>query len=484
MYKKLFKGLISDSFIYGLSGMLSSFVSIFLIPIYTSVFEPADYGIISVLTTTAVVLNIFIVFSLDNSAAVWFWENPEHEERVKTFNSWLGFNLFAGGLLMVLIVGFSKSLSVLFFNSPKYQILFVLLGINLLFVGFQKAVNIWCRMLRKPLKAMMYSLGILVTTVSLNILFVVYLHIGVKGVFYSQLIAGIVGFLLMFVMLRRWVKISSFSMERLKAMIRFSLPLVPATLLYWLMNMASIYFMKWIIKDDAQIGLFQIGASVANVLTLVTWAFFQAWGPFALSLSRQENAKKIYSIVLEVFCICGGFVSLCLFLFAKDILLVFTNQKYLGAANIIGLLAINVILQGIPNIISIANLVTKKNMSYALAISIGSLISVIGFLLLIPAFGKEGAALAMIAGNLFVPFFLTIKVQRIYPVPYNFARIIVILLLQGSVFFVARYMLEGWISHLAVAFLVGCIIILSYYRIAQRKDLLKHFRLLENPLRK
>ena len=80
MGNNTFKKLLSDTFIYGLSGIISSFVSIFLIPLYTKVFEPADYGIISIMTATSAFLNILLIFSMDNSAAVLFFDKPSNDE--------------------------------------------------------------------------------------------------------------------------------------------------------------------------------------------------------------------------------------------------------------------------------------------------------------------------------------------------------------------------------------------------------------------
>jgi O-antigen/teichoic acid export membrane protein len=410
--------------IYGLSGILSSFISIFLIPLYTKVFQPADYGVISILSATSTFLSILLVLSLDNSAAVWFWDKPTYEERKTTFNTWIVFLSFSGAFLSLLLVLLSAPLSRLFFNSGQYQTLFILVGLNLLFVGFQKVVNIWCRMLRQPFMAMMYSLIILGITVGFNIFFILYLRIGIKGVFYSQLIAGIVGLASMFLFLRKWVFFGSFSPARLKEMILFSFPLVPASLLYWVMNMASIYFLNFFIKDKAEIGLYQVGASVANILSLCTWAFFQAWTPFALSVSKQQNATKIYSRVFEVYCLVGFTGAFLLFFFAKDILIIFTHKNYLGAWAVIGLLAVNVIVLGVPNIMVIANSLAKKNRPYALAMAVGSVSTVALFFILIPSFGKEGAAVAMIIGNLVMSVVMGRYSQKLYYIPYNFRQII------------------------------------------------------------
>src|SRR5690349_9891894 len=136
--KSLFKRLFSESIIYGLSGIIASFISIFLIPLYTRVFDPADYGVISLLLTTFALLNLFIVFSMDNSAVVWFWDKPDNQERKRTFTSWVVFIGMIGiGVCLVLTL-LSAPLSQLYFGTKKYYLLFILLGINLLFAGFQK----------------------------------------------------------------------------------------------------------------------------------------------------------------------------------------------------------------------------------------------------------------------------------------------------------------------------------------------------------
>jgi len=259
-------------------------------------------------------------------------------------------------------------------------------------------------------------------------------------------------------------------------MIRFSAPLVPATIMYWLMNTASVYFIKIYIKDNAEIGLYQVGASVANILSLCTWAFFQAWSPFALSVSKQENAKRIYSFVFELYCVAGFFFALSLMLTSRDILLIFTNSGYLGAATVIGLLAINVVLVGMPSILAIANSLAKKNMSYAIAIGLGSIVTVVLFMILIPVYGKEGAAIAMISGNFLIPVFLAYRAQRIYYIPYNFVRIIFVIVLQLAMFYMAARLFTGLPGHLLAIVFMGAVICGSYYLMVRKSGYVKFLK--------
>lgn len=472
--RDLFKRLFSESVVYGLSGLISSFISIFLIPLYTRVFDPADYGIISLLLSTFAFLNILIIFSHDYAIAVWFWDKPGEQERKSTFNSWAVFLLAAGLSICLLIILLGPYLSELYFGTKNYYILFVFLGFNLLLTGFQKLANIWFRMLQKPLQAMIYSIAIMLITVGCNILFVLKLKVGIVGVFYSQAIGSVAGVLLLILFLYKWLNLRFFSWQHLKEMLRFAAPMVPATILFWLMNTASVFFIKYYIKDNTQIGLFQIGMNVANVLGLFTWAFFQAWPAFAMSVSKQENAKKIYSIIFEIFCLGGAFMAFSLFLVAEDILLIFTNVKYVSARDVIGILAINIILQGIPNIFAIANMITKNNRSYAVAISIGAILSVLSFMIFIPMWGKEGAALAMVIGNLFVPVYMGIRLRKIYYIPYNMIRITAFIIIQIVLFGIASLLGHGFFLHIMFILIIGFMLVLAYIKTIKKGGIINN----------
>jgi O-antigen/teichoic acid export membrane protein len=64
---KYLKRLAGDFLIYGLSGVISKMIGIFLVPVYTRLFLPDDYGIINLINTTFFLIGILVVCGLDNS---------------------------------------------------------------------------------------------------------------------------------------------------------------------------------------------------------------------------------------------------------------------------------------------------------------------------------------------------------------------------------------------------------------------------------
>lgn len=426
--KQYIKPLLTESVIYGLSGIVTSFISIFLIPIYTRIFTPYDYGIIGLLTTTSTLISMFIIFGLDNSVALWYWDKPSEEERRKTINAWYYFMGALSAVIGLVFVGFSAFFSELILNTPKYSLLVKIFGFNLVITCFQRIANMWFRIRREAVKAVIYSLFISLLIVALNLLLVVKLRWGLYGSFYSQLIGSAAGFIVITVILYKNLSLRYFDLGRLKEMIKFSAPLIPASLAFWFMSSASTYFVNLYVADKSEIGLYQVANSVTAVLSLGSWAFLQAWSPFALSISKDEKAKNVYSYVLEFYCLIGFFIACMLSMFAKDILTIFTTEKYLGARYVIGILGFNVIVSGIPQILGIGNALAKNNVSYVHATFIGSAITVGLFNALIPLMGKEGAAAAILIGNVISVTYMAVKTQKLYYVDYKFGRMVFIFL--------------------------------------------------------
>jgi O-antigen/teichoic acid export membrane protein len=102
----VFKQLASESLVYGLSGVLSSFFIVFPRSLLYRVFSPEDYGVLSLVTTTMALLAILVVLALDNSAHRWYWDTEDLHERKVTLASWtwcqISISLAFGSLIFFL----------------------------------------------------------------------------------------------------------------------------------------------------------------------------------------------------------------------------------------------------------------------------------------------------------------------------------------------------------------------------------------------
>src|SRR5699024_8153644 len=85
-----------------------------------------------------------------------------------------------------------------------------------------------------------------------------------------------------------------------KKLIIYSLPLIPNTLMWWLINASSRYFIAYYVGLSAN-GLFGIASRIPSLLTLVSQVFNQAWQLSVIDEYDNKNNTSFYSKIFVNF---------------------------------------------------------------------------------------------------------------------------------------------------------------------------------------
>ena len=91
--------------------------------------------------------------------------------------------------------------------------------------------------------------------------------------------------------MRDWLRPKWFKRDRLAAMLRYALPLIPAALGFWVINISDRYLLN-LLASKAEVGMYQVAYSVAAITALVTSAFQTAWSPFAYSIYKVQMLAR------------------------------------------------------------------------------------------------------------------------------------------------------------------------------------------------
>jgi O-antigen/teichoic acid export membrane protein len=420
---KPFKELFAETAVYGVARVLSGAITIILVPVYTSEFLPADYGIFSLLNTTLTLLLVLIIFGLDNSSATWFYLYPDSKVRKEIFSSWFIFSLLMSLLLALLLYIFRLPFSELLFDTDKYSYLISYFSLVVLFSSFSKIPNILFRFQRRPKMALLQTLGSVIVNVTFAWIFVKNLQMGVMGALYALIITGLLNFIFcIYTLLLNFGKLR-FNINLLREMINFSLPLMPVSLLIWGQGGAMIYLLNLFISRD-EVGIYQSAVTLAGVASVASGAFLQAWGPYSLSKRENHDSKELYAKVVNLYFFLGVLLVILISLTSKFIFSFFTNESYLAGASILGLLCFNVILAGIPQVFSIVNNLTKNNKSLLKSYLLGNAVTLLSFFIFIESFQKEAAVFAMTVGNTFMCVYNFYQSQRMMYLPINKSMLI------------------------------------------------------------
>ena len=412
------KQLASESMIYGISGTIAKSIGIFLIRIYTRIFSPSDYGIIALITTLTGLIGMFIVLGLDNSSARWFYDSDKAQDQKYTISSWFWCQLSMSLIIAIGLFLFASQVSVFLLKSKDHTILVQIAALTIPFGTFSKVLGNWLRYQRRAWTTSIFSTTTSLGTIGIIVLFVVVYRWGLIGIYSARLIAAVIVAFVAVAILKAWINPVFISWTRLKEMLIYGLPLIPAAVASWV-TISSDRFILQMFHDTAEVGLYSIAATLASGVALVTGAFQMSWGPFAFSIYRKKESLNVYSKVFSLYALMFCFLGTAVSLFAPLLLRILTTPEYYKANSCVPFLAFSYIAIGATYVISIGSGIVKRSTPIAIGIFIGAAINIVLNFLLIPRYGKEGAAIATLISFIGVLIYRYPVSQKDYRIPYK-----------------------------------------------------------------
>jgi O-antigen/teichoic acid export membrane protein len=416
----MLKQFFRDSFIYGLATIVTRGISLFLVPIYTRVLSPGEYGVIDMVAVVASLVNLTVALEISQGVARYFTGAKTMEEKRTYASTSLWFSLAAYGLALLIALPYTGELSELILGDRVYEpilrVALVSVGLNGLFYLLQNQL----RWQLSPKSNAVASLVSTSTTFASSILFVVYYRTGVIGVFYGQIIGLGTGCLL-----SAWFSRSSygflFSNTALKEMLSFSIPLVPSSIAVFV----ALYIDRLAIRHlmtIEDVGLYGIAYRFATILPLLLMGFQGALTP--LVYNNYENAETPGELerIFRYFLALLLPALLGLIIFSREILILFTTPSYYAASSVMGVLGAAMLLSRMY--IFAPGLAIEKKTGHIAGISvIGAIINTALNYLLIPVFGMMGAAAATLVGAAVSFGLYMIFSQKLYHVPHRWWKI-------------------------------------------------------------
>lgn len=421
--KRLFKG----SAIYGIGGALSKFISILLLPIYTSFLTPKDYGTISILSLYSILLIQVFSLGLGSSIGIIYFSYDSKKIKNETIINSFYILLCSSLLMLTLSYIFIKPINNILFNSTSNNQLIILSVISTLFSIIVNPFILKLQFEEKQIRFVIITLFSSLISIIINIYLIVILKKGVLGFVEGMLLGQFLSFLLYFSgsLIKLNHSFRSFNIKLIKELIYKGLPLLPSFAAIYILGQGNIYFLKEF-KSLDEVGIYSIGYNIGSAITLIITAFTTAWIPFFLSfINKRKEAEILFSKIFTYYLWVTGLLSLLFYLLAKPIIILFKPEFY-NAYQVIGLTATSQILVG--GILMPAIYFSKKLGLVTIFQLISTLLYVIMGILLIPIYGILGAAISLTLGYLFINlliFYWNIKEgKKFLNIKYEYNRIV------------------------------------------------------------
>lgn len=420
------------SLIYGLGLFLTKIVSFVMLPIYTRLLTPADYGVIQLITMTFEVVTILAGSRLALGIFHYYHkENDDAGRNTVLSTALLLLSATYAFAAVLTIVGAPVLASVVFGEDARYAGFIRVAAASMVFEGLLLVPIAHLQLQNRSRAFVGLSLAKLVLQVALNLIFLIPLRMGVMGVLLSGLIAnGLVGSFFAFRTLST-VGVR-FDGGAARGFVRFGLPLVAMQVATFVLMFGDRYFLNRA-GGTTQVGLYGLAYQFGFMVVTVGFAPFQrVWDPQRFAVAKRPDRDAIFARVFIYLSLLLISAALGITLFAGDVIRVIATDAFHPAAAYVPVLAAAYVFQCWGSFLNIGIYVSEKTEYFTLANYLAAGVALLGFLVLVPVWLAWGAALATLAGLVVRCWFAHLFSQRLWRVQYRWAPIGWMSLLAGA----------------------------------------------------
>ena len=382
-----YKTLLSNTLLISIGTFGSKILVFFMVRFYTGYLTPSDYGTADLITQTANLL--FPIISLGITDGVFRFALDNERGRRSVFT--VGFITITAGSVFFLAV------------IPLLNTVKEFKGYIWLIVIYTMAYcyhSLCAQFIRAKGDTALFAVqGIINTSlvIVLNILFLAVFKIGVTGYVLSVVLADFLCTIFLFVKERLWRQFTLHPRKiAFKRMLRYSIPLIPATIFWWITSVSDRYMVNAMIGSTEN-GIYAVSYKIPTILTLVSTIFMQAWQFSAVTESHGDKREHVlfFTNVWRSFQAVMFLAGAVIIAFAKPAIKILSTEQYYSAWQYVPLLSASMIFTAFVSFTGTVYVVTKQSGISFMTAMAGAVINIALNLLLIPSpLGVQGAAIA------------------------------------------------------------------------------------------
>lgn len=412
------KDLAKNTIIIFVGTACTKLIQFFLLPLYTYVLTTSEYGTIDLFNTLVQLAIPIIGLQIEQGLFRYLIDNRDNEKKkrelISTGISFIIISICAYLLLFFIINYFIK-------NQYKYFLI-----INIIACLFS---SLFLQIARGLGKNKNYSIAGFITATTIiifNILFLVVIKLKVEGMLLATLIGYITGIIYLFITLKinKYCFKKDVNINTLKELIKYSFPLVPNQISWWIFNTSDRVIVSWLL-GMSYTGILSVSYKFSSTYILLYNIFNMSWTEsIALHINDKDAEKyfnRTFNVILNIFTSIG----ICLISFMPIIFRILINSKYNDAYCLIPILILATMCQVIVGLVSVIYVAKNDTKSIANTAIISAIINISVHLALIKFIGLYAAAVSTFVSYFAFAIYRTIDVSKKYiKVKFNKKNII------------------------------------------------------------
>lgn len=359
------------------------------VPIQTWLVAPAELGKAAMYTMAFSLTSLFLNLGMDQAYMREY--HAEQNKKNLLWNSFLVPFLFSL-LLMVIYLFFFEPISMLLFGSIEKYIIKIL-AFSLPFSVIFKFNTLILRMKENSKAYSLVQISHQLFSVGFTIIILLFFNRSFKGIIQAQFFALIlIGALSTLINLNEWKYRIKLDRKLLKKLASFGLPLMPASLIFWILNsMDKVALRTWGTFED--IGMYSAASKIVGVAIVIQSAFTTFWIPTMYRWNENNVALRNYEIVSNKLNSLLTLVFAVVVLFREQIVMIL-SPEYRKAAIVVPFLMIYPVVSTLSETTSMGITFSRKSYFAIVVSSVSAGLNILGNILLVPKFGVLGASIS------------------------------------------------------------------------------------------
>ena len=442
------KRLASQTAIYGVPSVLGRILGYLLVPLYTRVFQPGDYGTVNVFYAYASFLMVILTYGMETA----FFRFNEHEaDKEKVFSTSMISLIFSSVLFLILVSLYAGHVAK-WIEYPKHKDYVVWFAWILALDALSAIPFARLRALNKPSRFAWIKMSGIAINIGLNLFFLLLCpfllnhfpngfpgriitsiyrpHWGIEYIFISNLIASSVILVMLLPQISEvsW-KINS---DLWKRMMIYAFPLLFAGMAGIVNETFDRLLLRYLLPKGIasyQVGIYAACYKISILMTIFIQAYKYAAEPFFFAQAKEKDAKAVYAKIMDYFIIIVSLIFLVTMLYLDDFIMpILVGKRYWEGKGVIPVLMMANLFLGVYYNLSIWYKLTAKTSWGAWLSLIGAIITLVLNFWWIPLsskhliYGYYGSAWATFIcyGSMMILSYLI--GQKYFPVKYNLVK--------------------------------------------------------------
>lgn len=377
--------LVKNTMLFAIGNMGTKLINFLLVPLYTYALSTTQFGVINTTTSICGIFIPVIMCNIGEAVRRYLLEKESDVHAIQTTEIiWFLFGIVVSGFMYVVLR-----------QIPEMSVYAAEMSLYTLTNAFSAVALDY---LRGKEKLQMFTLcGIMQTLMItlLNLIFIVKLGLGIKGYFWSYIIAYLLCGFIAFLAGGQLNDIRNMRFEKhlFSEMSKFSLMLVPNNIMWWITNSSDRLMVNYIVSASVN-GVYSVAYKIPNIMSTMSTILMQAWQHSAIreidSEDRVEYNNQMYRVYMAgVFVVGAG-----LLLINRPFIQIYVAPEYRSAWIYSPFLIVSTIFTTLSTFVGTSYYVEKDMKGNLNSAVVGAVSNTLLNLLLIPLAGALGAAIA------------------------------------------------------------------------------------------